>query len=45
MAYLYVTDVLYGILLKKDKTLLKKKMDSDALLNSMQAIDSRELEY
>lgn len=45
MAYLYVTDVLYGILLKKDKTLLKKKMDSDALLNSMQAIESRELEY
>ncbi|MDO4345591.1 MAG: MurR/RpiR family transcriptional regulator [Eubacteriales bacterium] len=45
MTYLYVTDVLYGALLKSDKALQRKKMSNDAILNSIQTIDSRELEY
>lgn len=45
MMYLYVTDVLYGALLKNDKALRQKKMNSDTVLNSMQTMDSRQLEY
>lgn len=43
--YLYVTDVIYGALLKNDKGLRQKKLSSDALLNNIQSMDSRAFEF
>lgn len=45
LMFLYVIDLIYGALLKSDKTLLQKKIDSDAILNSYQAIDNYMFEY
>lgn len=43
--YLYVTDILYGALLKDDKTLQNRKMNNDAVINRTQMMTNRELDY
>ena len=43
--YLYVTDIIYSALLKSDKALRQKKLNSDALINNSQTMDSYVFEY
>lgn len=45
LMYLYVTDILYSALLGSDKALRQKKLNSDALINNNQIIDSYVFEY
>ncbi len=45
LAFLYVVDVLYCALLKNDKSLRQKKLNSDTILNNQQMLDSYMLEY
>lgn len=45
LAFLYVVDVLYCALLENDKSLRQKKLNSDAMLNNLQMMDSYMLEY
>ena len=42
---LYVTDIIYSALLKSDKALRQKKLNSDALINNSQTMDSYVFEY
>ncbi|AOT69289.1 MurR/RpiR family transcriptional regulator [Geosporobacter ferrireducens] len=45
LMYLYVLDLIYSALLKSDKSLREKKLNSDSVLNSHQTIDNNILEY
>ena len=45
LMYLYVTDIIYSALLKSDKALRQKKLNSDALINNSQTMDSYVFEY
>lgn len=45
LMYLYVTDIIYSALLKSDKGLRQKKLNSDALINNSQTMDSYVFEY
>lgn len=45
LMYLYVTDIIYSALLKSDKGLRQKKLNSDALINNSQTMDSYAFEY
>ena len=45
LMYLYVTDIIYRALLKSDKGLRQKKLNSDALINNSQTMDSYVFEY
>ena len=42
---LYVTDVLYCVLLESDKALKRKRLSSDAILNSQQTADNYFFEF
>lgn len=45
LMYLYVMDIIYSALLKSDKALRQKKLNSDALINNSQTMDSYAFEY
>lgn len=45
LMYLYVIDIIYSALLKSDKALRQKKLNSDALINNSQTMDSYAFEY
>ena len=45
LMYLYVTDIIYSALLKSDKALRQKKLNSDALINNSQTMDTYVFEY
>lgn len=45
LMYLYVTDIIYSALLKNDKVLRQKKLNSDAMINNSQTMDSYVFEY
>lgn len=45
LMYLYVTDIIYSALLQSDKSLRQKKLNSDALINSSQTMNSYVFEY
>jgi len=43
--FLYVIDIIYTALLGSDKTLRQKKLNSDAILNNFQMMDSFGYDY
>ena len=45
LMFLYVTDVIYCVLLESDKALKRKRMSSDAVLNSQQSSDNYFFEF
>lgn len=45
LMFLYVIDIIYGALLKSDKSLRQKKLTSDAMLNNHQMMDNYIFEY
>lgn len=45
LMFLYVTDVLYCVLLESDKALKRKRLSSDAVLNSQQSADNYFFEF
>ena len=45
LMYLYIIDILYSTLLAKDKTLRQKKLNSDAIINNHQVMDSYGFDY
>lgn len=45
LMFLYVIDIIYGALLKGDKNLRQKKLNSDATLNNYQTMDNYMFEY
>lgn len=45
LMYLYITDILYSALLGSDKSLRQKKLNSDAIINNHQIMDSYIFEY
>ena len=45
LMFLYVTDVLYCVLLESDKALKRKRLSSDAILNSQQTADNYFFEF
>ncbi|WP_461207357.1 MurR/RpiR family transcriptional regulator [Clostridium sp. DL1XJH146] len=45
LMFLYVIDIIYGALLKSDKSLYKKKLDSDTIINHHQKMNNYIYEY
>ena len=43
--FLYAIDIIYSALLGSDKTLRQKKLNSDAILNNHQMMDSYGFDY
>ena len=45
LMFLYAIDIIYSALLGSDKTLRQKKLNSDAILNNHQMMDSYGFDY